>query len=121
MKTLNDIMVNERLSYINTGMDGGQAIIRMPSWYGTVIWSFSGGWEHVSVAPRQRKIIPSWEDMCLLKDMFFDDCECVVQYHPSKSECVNNLSNCLHLWRPIFEHLPTPPSIMVGLKGVELE
>ena len=121
MKTLNEILQSERLMEISTGVDGGRAIIRMPDWVGTVIWSFGGGWEHISVAPRQRKIVPSWEDMCLLKDMFFEEEECVVQYHPPKSENVNNLSNCLHLFRPVFEHLPTPPGIMVGLKGVELE
>lgn len=121
MKTLNEILQSERLLDVGTGIDGGRGIIRMPNWTGSVIWSLGGGWEHVSVAPRQRKIVPSWEDMCWLKDMFFEEQECVVQYHPPKSECVNNLSNCLHLWRPVYENMPTPPSIMVGLKGIELE
>ena len=121
MRNLNEIITNERLLYSNVGIDGGNAIIRMPNWSGSVIWSFGGGWEHVSVAPRQRKVVPSWEDMCMLKEMFFTDDECVVQYHPPKSENVNNLSNCLHLWRPVRETIPMPPSIMVGIKGVELE
>lgn len=34
------------------------------------------------------------------KDMFFKEDEIVVQYHPAKSEYVNNMPNCLHLWRP---------------------
>lgn len=121
MKTKYDILSNERLLDVRTGIDGGMGTILMPNWRGTVIWSFGGGWEHVSVAPRQRKVVPSWEDMCLLKEMFFTDDECVVQYHPPKSENVNNLSNCLHLWRPVKETIPMPPSIMVGFKGVELE
>jgi hypothetical protein len=40
----------------------------------------------------------------------------VVQYHPAKSEYVNNMPNCLHLWRPVNEAMPTPPSIMVGVR-----
>ncbi|MBQ6053009.1 MAG: hypothetical protein IJL30_06990 [Clostridia bacterium] len=48
--------------------------------------------------------------------MFFRDDEVVVQYHPAKSEYVNNLPNCLHLWRPRQIAMPTPPSIMVGIR-----
>jgi len=54
--------------------------------------------------------------MCALKDMFFREDETVVQYHPAKSEYVNNRPNCLHLWKPTAEELPTPPAIMVGIK-----
>lgn len=60
--------------------------------------------------------MPSWDDMCQLKDMFFKENETVVQYHPAKSEYVNNMPNCLHLWRPTNGALPTPPSIMAGVK-----
>ena len=59
----------------------------------------------------------------LLKDIFFEDTECVVQYHPPKSEYVNNIPFCLHLWKPIEEYagvMPMPPSILVGIKGIEL-
>ncbi len=51
--------------------------------------------------------------------MFFNEDETVVEYHPAKSEYVNNIPNCLHLWRPLNEHMPTPPSIMVGVKDGE--
>ena len=88
----------------------------------TVIWSYAGGWEHVSIDGKKRT--PDWEEMCKLKDMFFDNDECCVQYHPPKSEYVNNAPYCLHIWKPIEKNngkLPTPPSILVGLKGVELK
>ncbi|MBR5818147.1 MAG: hypothetical protein IKY62_05825 [Clostridia bacterium] len=48
--------------------------------------------------------------------MFFREDETVVQYHPAKSEYVNNVPNCLHLWRPTGAEMPTPPAIMVGIK-----
>ena len=59
-----------------------------------------------------------------INNMFFKGDECCVQYHPPKSEYVNNIPYCLHIWRPIEEYsgkLPVPPSIFVGIKGVKLE
>ena len=70
----------------------------------------------MSVRPYPRRITPSWDDMCKIKDIFFKEEECVVQYHPPKSQYVNNAENCLHLWRPIEESMPMPPSVMVGLR-----
>lgn len=68
----------------------------------TVVWSDSeDGWEHVSVSPKKPHKIPSWNDMCQLKDIFFKDDEEVLQLHPKKSEYVNIAENCLHLWKPI--------------------
>jgi len=69
------------------------------------------GWEHVSVSLRDR--IPTWTEMCFIKDLFWDDDDCVIQYHPPKSEYVNNHPHVLHLWRPINDEIPRPPSILV--------
>ena len=63
------------------------------------------GWEHVSVSPKHKYKIPTWNDMCVLKDIFFDDEEEVYQIHPKKSEYVNLSENCLHLWKPIGHEL----------------
>lgn len=70
--------------------------------------SNGGGWEHVSVHRLNGKM-PTWEEMCAVKEMFFEDEEVVVQYHPKKSEYVNIHKSCLHLWRPTLEKLPIPP------------
>ena len=80
-----------------------------------VIASDGMGWEHVSVSRPDR--CPSWEDMCLVKSLFWDEEDCVIQYHPPKSQYVNNHPYCLHLWRPVGIELPMPPSMMVGIKG----
>ena len=120
MKTFEEIKKNPKLEIISTGMDGGCGILHMTGLrHCTVIWTFGGGWEHVSICPRNR--LPEWDEMCTVKDMFWNDDECVVQYHPPKTEYVNNMPNCLHLWKPINHEIPMPPSIMVGLKGVELK
>ena len=74
----------------------------------------SAGWEHVSVSTRRRP--PNWQEMCFVKDLFWDDHECVIQFHPPKSEYVNNHPHCLHLWGRADGNIPTPPSILVGLK-----
>jgi len=77
-----------------------------------VIASDGLGWEHVSVSRRDR--CPTWEEMCQIKDIFWDEEDCVVQFHPPRSEYVNIHPNCLHLWRQAEVEFPMPDSILVG-------
>lgn len=79
-----------------------------------VIASDAMGWEHVSVS--RLDSCPTWDEMCQIKAMFWDEEDCVIQFHPARSDYVNNHPNCLHLWRPTDVEMPVPPSIMVGLK-----
>ena len=81
-----------------------------------VIASDGMGWEHVSVSILDVERCPRWDEMCKVKDMFFRENEVVMQLHPEKSEYVNNYNYCLHLWRPLERDIPTPPSILVGIK-----
>lgn len=74
-------------------------------------------WEHVSVSLQTR--CPTWDEMCWIKDLFFEDEETVLQFHPPKSEYVDFHPFCLHLWRPIHFEQPTPPTIAIGPKGVK--
>lgn len=75
-------------------------------------------WEHVSVTIRMGKKtrMPTWEEMCKIKDLFWGPEDCVVQYHPPVSEYVNNHPHCLHLWRPIDQEVPRPAWYLVGFK-----
>ena len=57
------------------------------------------GWEHVSIELMARRL-PTWDEMCYVKDLFWDEEEEVIQIHPKKSHYVN-LTEALHLWRPI--------------------
>lgn len=77
-----------------------------------VIASDGMGWEHVSISLPTR--CPTWDEMCRVKALFWDDEDSVMQLHPPKSEWVNNHSFCLHLWRPIDVAIPRPPMYMVG-------
>ena len=100
MKRLRYIRRAPEMTVENASIHGGIGKINMPAWTGSVIWGADeDGWEHVSVAPFNR-IIPSWEDMCRIKDIFFEDEEAAIQMHPPKSQYVNLKDNCLHLWRP---------------------
>ena len=74
------------------------------------------GWEHVSVSRKLHP--PNWQEMCWVKAQFWDDTECVVQYHPPKASYVNNMATCLHLWRPKLIMVPQPPDILVGIKSL---
>lgn len=78
------------------------------------------GWEHVSVSIEDVNKCPLWPEMAIVKDLFWDDEECVVQFHPPKSEYVNNHAGCLHLWKCVNQNFPLPDSIMVGIKQLNL-
>lgn len=72
-----------------------------------VIFSAGEGWEHVSVSTLRRP--PTWAEMCRVKELFWSDDACVIQYHPPKANYVNHHPHCLHLWRPIELVIPMPP------------
>lgn len=112
MKTLSEIKATNGVIVFEEGADGccgwiyhrhGKRMFFIASW--------GMGWEHVSVSHMNKN--PSWEEMCLAKSIFWCDNECVIQYHPKKSDYVNNSPHCLHLWRPIGTDIPVPPKILV--------
>jgi len=87
-----------------------------------IVASDGDGWEHVSVhildkqtsTPKTRT--PKWDEMEFVKNLFWDEEDTVIQYHPAKSNYVNVHPNVLHLWRPCGgwgDKLPTPPLYMV--------
>lgn len=116
MKNLN-YLNDKRVDLFKNGYLGdehnGAFRINYQGSYYLVIASNGEGWEHVSVSNPQR--IPTWEVMCKIKEMFFEDEEVVIQYHPRKSEYINFHPNCLHLWKPIGIDIPTPPKELVGI------
>lgn len=105
------------IEVVQTGVDGVACYNRKKKQ--TVICSWGGGWEHVSI---NGKFTPTWEEMCAYKEIFWYDDEVVVQYHPAKDHYVNNLEHCLHMWKPIEQFngvLPVPDDILVGIKGLK--
>ena len=70
------------------------------------------GWEHVSVSIPGIPRCPTWDEICFIKDLFWDATETVVQFHPKASEYVNRHPYVLHLWKR--GEIELPPSIFVG-------
>jgi hypothetical protein len=62
-----------------------------------VIASCDDGTNHVSVSLDNRT--PTWDEMCFIKDLFFDAEEICVQIHPKRSQYVNKHKHCLHMWQ----------------------
>lgn len=107
MREFSEIMKSGKLFDVNhvsvMNINMTCAFIHLPD-CGTCRVIFSGnegGWEHVSISPKKKHNIPSWDDMCIVKDVFFDDEEEAYQIHPKKSRYINAVENCLHLWKPI--------------------
>ena len=104
MKTRDEILSSPEVwDYSNRLGRLDSALVKLPDCGTcTVVWGNNeDGMEHVSVSPLKKFRIPSWDDMCALKDIFFYNEEEAYQVHPKKSDYVNIKQNCLHLWRPI--------------------
>lgn len=120
MKSLEEIRKTPNLfieaENANDGL-GGRYYEKNSGKYLNFIFSYQLGWEHLSVSMPSRT--PTWDQMCAIKDVFWNKDECCVQYHPREEDYVNNHKHCLHIWKPRHEVLPTPPSILVGFKSDE--
>lgn len=107
--------------YATTALDGNNGWFIIPlSGRSTAfaLCSDGMGWEHVSVCIKAdgKERTPTWAEMCKIKDLFWSPDDWVVQYHPAKSNYINNHPHVLHLWRPVGKEIPTPPSILVGIQ-----
>lgn len=109
MKKPSEILASQRIQLLSAGPDGMSGVINHPIFKKPMafIVSWGGGWEHVSVSFYNR--CPTWDEMCIAKDLFWYEEERVIQYHPPKSEYVNRHPYTLHLWKPIDSEIPAPP------------
>lgn len=74
------------------------------------------GWEHVSISIPSENRCPTWEEMCFVKDLFWNDPDdVVIQFHPAKKDYISQHDYCLHLWRKVGTNFETPPSVLVGI------
>jgi hypothetical protein len=116
VKTIDEIKDSGRVIIAAQTEDGISGMYYGVKFTASLICSWGAGWEHVSICPMRKSYTPSWDDMCRLKDVFFKDDEAVIQIHPPKAEYVNNMPNCLHLWRCTYKDMVLPPSILVGIR-----
>ena len=114
MKRLRDIRRNRAIQIVDATVNGGFGLIDTGSFVASVAWGADeDGWEHVSVSPYPETYTPSWDEMCKVKDIFFNEDECCVEYHPKKKDYINVFPYCLHIWKPQHVEIPTPPKFFV--------
>lgn len=120
---LNKHRVKDHPSLGSDDKIGNNGCFKIPLDKDVIAWAIASdghGWEHVSVHVEENGFdeTPTWDEMCMIKEMFWDEEDCVIQYHPPKSDYVNNHPNVLHMWRPVGSEIQRPPSILVGIKTV---
>lgn len=116
MKTIGEILASGRVAIDNQSPDGFMGIIQLAHWQGSLCVSWGAGWEHASVAPFRRSYTPTWDDMAFIKRIIWNDDEAAIQIHPKAADYVNNVENCLHLWRCTYREMVLPPSCLVGIR-----
>lgn len=103
MRRIEEIMKNEYVWGLKHFANGQyRGFVKLPECgsCSIVIGISESGMEHVSVSPIRMRKLPSWDDMCRLKDICWKPDEECYQIHPAESEYVNLMQNCLHIWRP---------------------
>lgn len=112
MKHLNEIKAtfakNDTVEY---GWDGVRGRFPYKGEVFTFIFSWDGGWEHLSVSTPKR--CPTWGEMSMFKSFFWRDDEAAMQLHPPTRTHINLHENCLHIWKPTDVDIPLPPLWMV--------
>ncbi len=113
MKKLELIKSNKNIIKMETVIDGGYLFLKLfpKGKLVKIIFSWGDGWDHISASYSNRCL--TWEEMCMVRDIFFNEDETVIQYHPTKDNYVNIHPYTLHLWRPQNEKIPVPPKYMV--------
>ena len=116
MKSLEQIKTcfrdkNLKIAASEFGSDGlAVQILRKGVEY-RIVASWGMNWDHVSVSMPDR--CPTWEEMCWVKKLFWNDNETVIQFHPSEEKYINNHPYVLHLWKPQRHTIPMPPMVCV--------
>ena len=68
-------------------------------------------WEHVSVSLVDR--CPTWDEMAMVKNLFWGERETVLQFHPKKERYKNCHPYCLHLWKKTGIDHELPPDELI--------
>jgi len=114
-KVPNEYRIRTIPDLASTELDGNNGAFRF-EYQGYEVFciaSDGAGWDHVSVSIN-RKRTPSWEIMAHVKSRFWDDEDCVIQFHPPKSQHVNYHPYCLHLWRNQNQEVELPDRRMIA-------
>ena len=114
---------NIRPEFITNESHGnnGLFLVKKNSLFYYCLISDGMNWDHVSISITKKTGVPikrtcTWEEMCMIKDIFWDKEDTVIQIHPPEKEYVNKHEYVLHLWKMQGVDFPLPNSLMVGIK-----
>lgn len=126
MKDIQTILQDKRIAQVLRNVNNDKAIqlkLMLNTQYdkqSCVKFTKAMGWEHLSVSFDD--MLPDWNYMQEMKEMFWKDDEECFQLHPKKDNYINNHNYCLHIWKPLEQQIPIPPTILVGFRpGKEQE
>ena len=125
MRTISEIQNNKQIKILRTIQENN--LLRIECYFfhpitqkrWLVFFTVQFGWEHCSVGSDMKT--PDWDVMCRVKDIFWGEDECCVEYHPKEEDYVNMHEHTLHIWKQVGIDFPMPPSIMVGFKDMSHE
>lgn len=109
MKTIEELSNDTRIISIEKYDNGVMGYLRLRTekqrtFSFVADWN-KDGWEHVSISIfNDGRKMPTWAEMCEVKEIFWCEDEEVHQIHPKASNYfhgIGDLQNVLHLWRPI--------------------
>ena len=101
MRPIEEIKRNEQLMFMKNPFVKYSGRLKLKCSGAEASFAFGdneNGAEHASINLFARRL-PTWEEMCEVKSIFWEDEEEVIQIHPAKSRYVN-ITEALHLWRP---------------------
>ena len=109
LKSLEKILENRCIRNHKTMLQAHEAEIGLPDCgICRVIWEHVNGYEHVAASPQDpgsqnKYLLPTWNDMRALKDIFFGDEEVEYKFSIKKYQYanLNGAEGWLHLWKPI--------------------
>lgn len=110
MRLLDEVAKRPGVKCIERGEDGGAYRVQFREVF-TVVASYGGGWDHVSVSLVYRT--PKWDEMEHIKRIFFEDDEWAMQLHAPPSKHLSIHPYTLHIWRPHDHTIPIPHPLMV--------
>lgn len=89
--------MDDPLNASNPGDDHGMFFVPVPKpkkmdTFMAIKVSSGGGWEHVSITMHRKFKLgiisldrtPTWQEMCFVKNLLWDENDTVIQYHPAK-------------------------------------
>jgi hypothetical protein len=125
LEKIKQVLTDKRYPFhvYNEGEDGFHLSFIITDRMYCIVASWGMGWDHVSLHTQRTVIVdgeekivtilPLWDDMCIVREIFFHPDEWVMQLHPPIDKNISVHNDTLHLWRPQRKPIPKPPKEMV--------